>query len=190
MVAAGQVLVPGPRLLPPRLGPLVVDAPGAHRHAGLAVEPGLMGVAVEDEAVDAVAEGHVAQGLHRKRMVHPFGHLGDGRERFGAEDVACRRCARRRPSPCAVARPAPPVQNSHIGTSASAGVGEVRPSARRRRPRSTVAGRAGGPTPAAARRSSRRSVRRSSSAGPTGTVRRPPAIDHPAGHRRQQRQGS
>ena len=85
MLAAGQVLMPAGGLFPPRLRAFVVQAPGAHRHAGPGVEPGLHGVAMEDEAVDPFAKGPVAQRLDVGRMALPFFGVGGG-EGLGADD--------------------------------------------------------------------------------------------------------
>ncbi len=84
-LAAGQVFVPARRQLPPGVGPLVMETPRAHGHAGPAVDPGLHRIAVEDEAVDAVGEGAVAEGLDRGRMLQPLLAVARG-ERLGAED--------------------------------------------------------------------------------------------------------
>src|SRR6266851_9524645 len=63
-----------------------MDAPGAHGHARAAVEPGLMGVAMEDKAVDSGAEGFVGEWLERERMVQPFGGGGVGGEGLRGDD--------------------------------------------------------------------------------------------------------
>jgi len=70
-LAAGEVLVIGRDHVPPGLGPLPMDAVGSHGQAGLDLEPGLVLVAMEDDAVDPGREGPVAEGLHRGRMGPP-----------------------------------------------------------------------------------------------------------------------
>jgi len=67
ILAAGQIAVPGRGQVPPCLRPLVMESPGPHGHAGFDVEPRLQGIAMEDEAVDAFAEGPVADLLDTHR---------------------------------------------------------------------------------------------------------------------------
>src|SRR2546426_5652068 len=55
-LAAGEVLVPSPGLFPPGFGAFIVQAPGTHGHAGSAVQPGLVSVAMEDKAIDPLAK--------------------------------------------------------------------------------------------------------------------------------------
>ena len=89
ILAAGDVFEPGPALLPPSAGAVEVRAPLAHRHAGPAVGPGLHGVAVEDEAIDTLAEDLVAKGFEGVGIFEPAPVLwaGRGSEGFGADNL-------------------------------------------------------------------------------------------------------
>ena len=79
---------------PPGIGPLEVQAPGAHGHAGHSIEIGLHGVAMKRVLVDTAAECVVAQHLERIRVIGPGSIIGSGRERFRGDvglavDVSC-----------------------------------------------------------------------------------------------------
>ena len=68
-LAAGEVLHPVAALFPPRDAAIQVQAPWAHRHAGLDADPRLHGIAMEDELVDAFRELKIAQRLQRIRVL-------------------------------------------------------------------------------------------------------------------------
>ena len=78
---------------PPCLGALVVRAPLAHGHARHArrLGPGLVGVAVVDDPVDAEGVHVVACRLERERILPPATVLRKRRERLGADDLVTRR---------------------------------------------------------------------------------------------------
>ena len=184
VLATGQIFVPRPGLLPPCLRPLVVQAPGPHRHAGLAVQPRLHGIAMEDEAVDALQKAQSPRALIEAGWCSHFScrsavNASAPTIAF-AVDVGRRRHLRARfPSP------PPPTTRTRPSARRPGRRRPVRRTGRRRRLRSKAAGRACAPVRAAARRNSPPAGRRSSGAGPTGTARklpgcRPPGRSSPA----------
>src|SRR5882724_4293228 len=74
VLAASQILMPSLRLFPPRLCALVMQSPGSHGHAGrsIRIRPGLMGITVQDESINALAKGPITENLDRKRMRYPL----------------------------------------------------------------------------------------------------------------------
>ena len=84
-LAAGEVVVPGLRPLPPGLGAVVVLTPLAHGHAGGDLGEPLHGEAVDLQAIGPEAEGAVADGLERRGMGEPALGLRGG-EGFRADD--------------------------------------------------------------------------------------------------------
>ena len=87
VLATGDVVNPSRALIPPSVGPLEVDSPRPHAHPGLAVQPRLMGVAVEDKSIHTQAELLITQRLQRIGIVLPSSGLSDRGERFCRRDV-------------------------------------------------------------------------------------------------------
>ena len=83
-LATREIIDPGGTLVPPGVRPLQVDPPRPHGHAGLSIKPRLVGVAVENEQVDPVAELQIPQCLERVGIVLPCGDIG-----CGGEGLAC-----------------------------------------------------------------------------------------------------
>ena len=86
ILAARKIIHPRRALFPPSIRTLKVDAPRSHAHAGLAIIPRLMRVAMENKAVHAKTKLHVAQAFQTVGIVGPRSDIGGGRERFRGHD--------------------------------------------------------------------------------------------------------
>ena len=84
-LTTGDVIDEGLGLGEPRLVALEEEAYAVERHARFAVEPGVMGIHVEEEAVHAQGEVAVQEGLDAGRRLVP--HTTNLREAFGLDDV-------------------------------------------------------------------------------------------------------